>query len=607
MRPDGRSVLLGRSFGSSAVNSVAYSGGNRGIARTAGRIDAVSEGDNQLNLSWNEEVLGAQIWFGPELNGRVDYTYGSGRRIQSLSVVGGAAVTYGYDNDSLVTSASVAGATLTLSRHAANGLLTGTQIGGLGDTWTHNDFAEPLSYRATYNGAPMMESTYTRDRLGRIATRSENAGGAGFAEAYGYELSGRLDTVHRGGALVSDYGFDSNGNRTSHRIGAASPLRGRAWPCLGDLAGTAEVTVAGSFDAQDRMQSYGTCQYEYTRNGELTRRTDSASGAVTNYQYDEFGNLRRVDLADARVVTYHIDGLNRRVGKSIDGVRQWGLLYANQLEPVAELDGAGNIVASFLYADRPHVPSLMLKGGHTYRILSDHLGSVRLVIDLADGSIAQRLAYDEYGNIVEDTNPGFQPFAYAGGLYDRDTGLTRFGARDYDPLSGRWTAKDPIGFRGRDTNMYRYAAGDSINLIDPSGLAPGDRFDTHQAAAVDALRHIWEKYPDSPIREYCGWIRQDGDCFTYEEPKPGTPPDDVGDGARGECRVGRPDSDDVAWYHNHIKDPAFSGPDKVVTDHFEKTGYSGVKDASGTESFHHFEPGWDVDAASSQPFIPVPD
>jgi RHS repeat-associated protein len=256
----------------------------------------------------------------------------------------------------------------------------------------------------------------------------------------------------------------------SHRIGAASPLRGRVWPCLGDLAGSAEVTVAGSFDAQDRMLSYGTCQYEYTRNGELTRRTDSASGAVTNYQYDEFGNLRGVDLPDGRVVSYHIDGLNRRVGKSIDGVRQWGLLYANQLEPVAELDGAGNIVASFLYADRPHVPSLMLKGGHTYRILSDHLGSVRLVIDLADGSIAQRLAYDEYGNVIEDTNPGFQPFAYAGGLYDPDTGLTRFGARDYDALAGRWTAKDPIGFGG-GAQFFEYAAGDPLNFLDPDGRA----------------------------------------------------------------------------------------------------------------------------------------
>ena len=34
------------------------------------------------------------------------------------------------------------------------------------------------------------------------------------------------------------------------------------------------------------------------------------------------------------------------------------------------------------------------------------------------------------GNITSDTNPGFQPFGFAGGLYDTDTGLTRFGARD---------------------------------------------------------------------------------------------------------------------------------------------------------------------------------
>jgi RHS repeat-associated protein len=162
--------------------------------------------------------------------------------------------------------------------------------------------------------------------------------------------------------------------------------------------------------------------------------------------------------------------LNRRVGKSINGVRQWGLLYANQLEPVAELDAAGNVVASFIYADRPHVPSLMLKGGQTYRILADHLGSVRLVINIATGAIAQRMAYDEYGNVVEDTNPGFQPFGYAGGIYDRDTSLVRFGARDYDAVVGRWTAKDPIGFGGGQANLYEYVSSNPLSFYDPSGL-----------------------------------------------------------------------------------------------------------------------------------------
>jgi hypothetical protein len=49
--------------------------------------------------------------------------------------------------------------------------------------------------------------------------------------------------------------------------------------------------------------------------------------------------------------------------------------------------------------------------------------------------------------------------------------LVRFGARDYDPLVGRWTAKDPIGLASRDANLYRYAGGDPINLLDADGEA----------------------------------------------------------------------------------------------------------------------------------------
>jgi RHS repeat-associated protein len=72
---------------------------------------------------------------------------------------------------------------------------------------------------------------------------------------------------------------------------------------------------------------------------------------------------------------------------------------------------------------------------------------------------------------VKDTRPGHQPFAYAGGLYDHETGLTRFGARDYDPKIGRWLAKDPIGFAGGDASLYSYVGQDPTNAIDPTGLA----------------------------------------------------------------------------------------------------------------------------------------
>jgi RHS repeat-associated protein len=101
----------------------------------------------------------------------------------------------------------------------------------------------------------------------------------------------------------------------------------------------------------------------------------------------------------------------------------------------------------------------MIKGGVTYKIISDHLGSPRLVVNAQTGEIVQKMDYDEFGVAIEDTNPGFQPFGFAGGLYEPATGLTRFGARDYDAFTGRWTNKDPIRFAGGDSNLYGYVLG----------------------------------------------------------------------------------------------------------------------------------------------------
>ena len=80
------------------------------------------------------------------------------------------------------------------------------------------------------------------------------------------------------------------------------------------------------------------------------------------------------------------------------------------------------------------------------------------MIDAASGAVAQELDYDEFGRLTRDTNPGFQPFGFAGGLYDRDTRLVELGARDYDPETGRFTTRDPIGFAGGDPNLYGYVA-----------------------------------------------------------------------------------------------------------------------------------------------------
>ena len=148
-------------------------------------------------------------------------------------------------------------------------------------------------------------------------------------------------------------------------------------------------------------------------------------------------------------------------------------LYEDQLRIVAELDASNNVVSRFVYGTRPYVPDFMVKTGATYRIVSDPAGSVRLVVNAETGAVAQRIDYDEFGRITRNTNPGFQPFGFGGGLYDEDTKLIHFGAREYDAFAGRWTSQDPAAF-ANGNNLHTYAGNDPVNFGDPSGFDPCD-------------------------------------------------------------------------------------------------------------------------------------
>jgi RHS repeat-associated protein len=85
--------------------------------------------------------------------------------------------------------------------------------------------------------------------------------------------------------------------------------------------------------------------------------------------------------------------------------------------------------------------------------------------------VVKEILYDSFGKILSDTNPAmWVPLGFGFGLHDRDTGWVRMGWRDYDPETGRFTALDPIGYAGGDSDLYGYCVDDPVNFIDPPGL-----------------------------------------------------------------------------------------------------------------------------------------
>ncbi len=132
----------------------------------------------------------------------------------------------------------------------------------------------------------------------------------------------------------------------------------------------------------------------------------------------------------------------------------------------------GTLRSRNIYATQGHSHDCILRSGTNYFFAKDHLGSIKAVINIDSGTAEQIIHYDEFGRVLSDSNPGFQPFGFAGGHYDHQTGLVRFGARDYDAEIGRWLSKDPILFAGGDTNLYGYVLNDPVNLIDPEGTVP---------------------------------------------------------------------------------------------------------------------------------------
>ena len=473
-------------------------------------------------------LLSALGWSG-QGRGSVAWTHNNRLLLATETVRGGSAgptpvptaqcaatqgcVAYNYDTDGITTSITSGQApnqfTYTLQPNNATGRIDAKTIGVIREALTYNSFGElqQQEVKNTQSGVTLFKVVYDssepiataagkRDLLGRIVKKTETVESTTRVVEYGYSSVGRpwLETVKVNGVQVSQYGYDGNGNRT-----LVSLNHGYAGGGVVSLGGSDIVT-----DAEDRLTKYGTTTFTYDELGRVKQKTEGT--AVTKYTWDSLGTLRKVELPDGRIIEYLIDAIGRRVGKKVNGnvERRW--IYRDTLRPIAELDAAGNVVARYVYADGAGAedeaiqtimsragalagaevldrllgsgsrmvgrltPEYVERGGRLFRLVTDHLGSVRLVVDARTGEIVVRRDYDEYGAILgPPAGDAVVPFGFGGGIFDADIGLVRFGAREYDPRIGRWLSKDPIAFRGGDSNLYAYSANDSVNKQDQDG------------------------------------------------------------------------------------------------------------------------------------------
>jgi RHS repeat-associated protein len=362
------------------------------------------------------------------------------------ATVQGAAVTFGYDKDGLVTAAG----SLTLERDASNGLVKQVGDGFAKAVYTYNGYGEVESITWSFGSTTLYSLTLERDNLGRVTRRLETVQGAVLDRTFEHDALAQLSKVKLGPAVVESYQYDGFGNPTSSLS-----------PALGPLA------VAGQFDSGFAMTQRGAWSFTYDANAALASRT-MGPGTLTSYQHSVEGELRSVTLPDGTVVSYVYDAFGRPAVRKKDGTVTHKYAWYDQSTLAAVLNPDDSVKYLLVYGTG-FTPVYMQAGTKRYYLAYDDLGSVRLVVDQA-GLVVQRYDYDAWGNVTQVKDPAFDcPFGFAGGRTDPDTGLVRFRYRDYAPFMGRFTTRDPLGFVA-GFNPYAYVGNAPESRVDPLGL-----------------------------------------------------------------------------------------------------------------------------------------
>ena len=401
-----------------------------------------------------------------------------------------------------------AGRTL-VNRYDARGLLTSVTDGSDVSTYVH----DPAGNRTSLTLPNGTTTTAAFDVLSRVTSLETQAlGGTAYSIGYTYGLAGNRRTADEtwdetglNASKHTTYDYDPLYRLTDETYtlaGFSGSASSGAYAYAYDLAGNRLTkTVDGvnttyNHDDLNRLLSESTggvaTTYGYDLNGSRTAKNITGGDQAT-YAYDTHGRLVSASINGHVVLEADYDHRTRRIEKrSIGkGNQPGGPLEATRYRydggtSFQELDDAGLIelelirgtgmgggIGSVLYNVRDDAGVLT-----TEYFAYNAVGHTSALLD-ASGDVSKVYAYEAFGNIVGENGSSKNDKLANTKERDWSTALDNHGFRYYDPSTGRYVTRDPLGYPD-GLNNYVYVNANPVNHVDPEGLQ-ADPFPRHRA------------------------------------------------------------------------------------------------------------------------------
>ncbi len=377
-----------------------------------------------------------------------NYTYDNGNRLTQVVDSIAGTITRTYDGLNRLTSETTPQGSVSYTYDAAGRRTSMTVAGQSAVNYTYDN-----ANRVTQITQGSSIVSYSYDAAGR---RTSLTLPNGVLVEYSYDAASRLTEItykQNGTTLLGNltYEYDKNGNRTK---------TGGSFARTGLPQGIAST----AYNAANHQTTFGDKTLTYDNNGNLQTIIDS--GGTTTYTWNARNQLTGI-TGPGVSASFVYDGLGRREKKTINGSLTEFLFDGRN--PVQETSGA-TVLANILPGLRidEFLTRTDVVAGVTSNFLTDALGSPVAVTDNA-GAVQTEYTYEPFGKTTFSGSSNNSSYQYTGREND-GTGLYYYRARYYHPALQHFISEDPIGFYGRDINLYNYVWNNASTYVDPWGL-----------------------------------------------------------------------------------------------------------------------------------------